>query len=68
MPVNAITMPYLLQAFDHIVIPHRAAGLGNVLHAALVSSLNIVAEGEEGIGAQRYTLSCCPAMRAFPPW
>ena len=34
---------------DHMIVAHRAAGLGNELHTALMGTLDIVAEGEERI-------------------
>ncbi len=34
---------------DDIVISHRAAGLGNELHATLMGAFDIVAKGEESI-------------------
>ena len=36
----------------HVVVAHRTACLGDVLHTALMGSLDVVAEGEEGIAAQ----------------
>ena len=36
-------------ALDHQIISHGTAGLGNIRYAALLSPLNVVAEGEEGI-------------------
>ena len=41
---------------NDMVITHGAAGLGNVLHAALVCPLNVVAEGEESVRTQRHAL------------
>ena len=37
---------------DDIVIADGAAGLGDVGHAALVGALDVVAEREEGVGAE----------------
>lgn len=39
---------------DDAVIPDRTAGLGNVGHAAAMSSFDVVTEGEEAIGSQGY--------------
>ena len=37
---------------NHVIVPDGAAGLGHILHAAAVGALDVVAKGEEGIGAQ----------------
>ena len=39
---------------DDVVITDRAAGLGNVLHAALAGAFHVVAEGEERIAAHSH--------------
>ena len=39
---------------DDIVVANAAAGLCNVFHATLVGTLDVVAEGEEGIGTETY--------------
>ena len=39
----------LVTRLDDIVVTDGAAGLGDILHAALVGALDVVAEGEEGI-------------------
>ena len=39
----------LVARHDNMVVAHRATGLSNELNTALVGTLNIVAEGEEGI-------------------
>ena len=46
----------LIAGLDDIVITYRAACLGDIAYAALVCALDIVTEGEEGIGAKAYTL------------
>ena len=46
----------LVAAVDNSVITHGAAGLCDVLYAALVCSLDIVGEGEECVGAQGHIL------------
>ena len=46
----------LITALDNEVVADRSAGLGDVLNAALLSALDIVAEGEEGIRAERYAV------------
>ena len=70
MPVKAMAMPYLSQvamtlssrtlppawAMYCTIVAHAASGLGDVLHAALVCPLDVVAEGEEGVRAQRHAL------------
>ena len=50
--MKAITMLYLSQVCDNILITDGTARLCDILNAALVSALNVVAEGEEGIGTQ----------------
>ena len=40
---------------DDMVVAHGTTGLGNKLDTTLVGTLNIVAEGEEGIAAQGNT-------------
>ena len=35
---------------DDMVVANRTASLGDILYAALVGALDIVAEGEEGVG------------------
>ena len=42
----------LVTGVNHMVIAHAAASLCDVLHAALVCTLHIIAEGEEGIAAK----------------
>ena len=37
---------------DDMVVANRAAGLCDELHSTLVGTLDIIAEGEEGIAAQ----------------
>ena len=44
----------LVAALDHIVITDGAAGLGDVMYAAAVSSLDIVAEGEERVRTETH--------------
>ena len=39
----------LVASHDDMVVTYRAASLGNELHATLVGTLDVVAEGEEGI-------------------
>ena len=39
---------------DDMVVAHGAAGLGDVLHAALVGALDVVAKREEGVAAEAY--------------
>ena len=51
MPVKAIAMPYLLQVSITCVIADGTARLCNVFHAALMGTLDIVAEWEECVGA-----------------
>lgn len=41
----------LIAGHDDMIITHGATGLSNELHATLVSTLNVVAKGEEGIAA-----------------
>ena len=36
---------------NDMVVTHGAASLGDILHTALVGTLNVVAEGEEGVAA-----------------
>ena len=37
--------------FDDMVITYRASCLGDILYAALVCTLDVITEGEEGIRA-----------------
>ena len=39
----------LVAGGNDVIVAHAASGLGDVLHAALVCPLNVVAEGEEGV-------------------
>lgn len=41
-----------IAGFNHIFIPHRAAGLRDIGNAALCSSLDVVSKWEESIGCQ----------------
>ena len=40
---------------DDMVVANGAASLSDILHTALVGTLDVVAEGEEGIRAKRYS-------------
>ena len=42
----------LVTGGNDMIVAHAASGLGDVLHAALVCPLDVVAEGEEGVRAQ----------------
>ena len=42
----------LVAGFDHQIIPHRTARLGNVFYPALLCPLDIVREREKGIRTQ----------------
>ena len=44
----------LVAGLDDIVVADAATRLCDILHATLVCALNVVAEGEESIGAQAY--------------
>ena len=44
----------LVASHYHMVVANRATCLGYELHAALMGTLNIVAEGEEGIRTKGY--------------
>ena len=44
----------LVAGHNNMVVANRAASLSNVLYATLVGTLNIVAEGEEGIRAESH--------------
>ena len=44
----------LVTGFNHIVITNAAACLCDVFHTTLVGTLNVVAEGEEGIRAKAH--------------
>ena len=52
--MNTMAMPYLSQAFDHRIVPHGTAGLGDVSHAALMRPLDVIREREERVGTQRH--------------
>ena len=56
MPVKHMVMPWWLQAVDDVVISDGAARLGDVLDAGLEGALHVVAEGEEGVGADSYVV------------
>ena len=45
--------------FDDIVVADGASCLCDVLHTALVGTLNVVAKGEEGIAAERHICVLC---------
>ena len=50
---------------DDVIISKRPAGLRYVLHAALMSALDVVAKGEECIGTQRHSchrVKPCPLL------
>ena len=49
----------LIACLDNIVITDRSAGFSNILNTALVSTLDIVTEGEECIRAQSYIIVLC---------
>ena len=56
----------LVAGHDDVVVADAAACLGNVLNAALVGALHVVAEGEEGIAAQADTcILCYPGLLLF---
>ena len=44
----------LVTGHDDMVVADGATGLGDVLDPTLVGTLDIVAEGEEGVGAEGY--------------
>ena len=44
---------------DDIVVADGASCLRNVLHTALVGTLNVVAKGEEGVAAERHIRVLC---------
>ena len=41
---------------DHVVVTDRATRLCDILHAALVGTLNIITEREEGVGTESHIL------------
>ena len=41
----------LVGGFDDLVVTDGAAGLGDIFYTAFLCSFNVVAEGEEGVGA-----------------
>jgi hypothetical protein len=43
-----------IAGLDDIVVADGAASLGDVFHATLVRALDVVAEGEEGVGAESH--------------
>ena len=45
--MNAITMPWLLQASMTLSSRTEPPGWGHILHAALMGSLNVVAKGKK---------------------
>ena len=44
----------LVAGHDDMIVADRATSLSNELHATLMGTLDVVAEGEEGIGAEGY--------------
>ena len=56
----------LVAGVDHLCVADGAARLRNSGHAAAARALDIIAEREEGITAQRSHRSRHPARRAFP--
>ena len=44
----------LVARHDNMVVAYAATSLGNILHATLMGTLDIVAKGEEGITTQTY--------------
>ena len=46
----------LVAGVDNIVVAYAASSLCDILYAALVGTLDVVAKGEEGIAAQRHAL------------
>ena len=46
----------VVAGFDYVVISDGAARLGDVLDAGLEGALHVVAEGEEGVGADSYVV------------
>ena len=42
----------LIAGHNNMIVAHRAAGLGDILHTALVGTLDIVAEGEESVATK----------------
>ena len=45
----------LVGGSDHVVIADGAAGLSDILHAALAGTLHIITKGEECIAAHSHT-------------
>ena len=54
-PVKRHDHVILVAGHNDVVVANRSARLGNVLHAAFVGSLDVVAKGEEGVGTERHT-------------
>ena len=48
----------LVAGGDDMVVTYRAAGLCDIGYTALVGAFYVVAEGEEGVRAQRYAGQC----------
>lgn len=48
----------LVAGGDDMVVTYRAAGLCDIGYTALVGAFDVVAEGEEGVRAQRYAGQC----------
>ena len=48
-----------IRRLDDIVVADGASCLRNVLHTALVGTLNVVAKGEEGVAAERHIRVLC---------
>lgn len=67
IPVNAITMPYLLAVSMTWSSRMEAAGLNDVLDAGFSRPAHIIAEGEKGVGAACDAGEGCESRFFSPP-
>ena len=57
----------LIAGVNDLLVADRAAGLDNGGHAGAAGTLDVVAEGEEGVGAQADTGDVAAGTPSFPP-
>ena len=56
----------LIASFDNVIVPDASTGLNHVVHTGLSRPFDVVAKGEEGIGADCKTgLRCNPGFLFF---
>lgn len=59
--------PISVAGIDNRIIPYRSAGLYDIFHTASAGAVDVVKEGEEGIGSQSYIFQFIqPLFSLFP--